>query len=267
MSYSVKLYTKLIKIHIKSAFQYKLSFLTELLGVVLGYIGNIIIYGIMFKSFHDLNGWSFWQIMFVYTYAMVAVNISNIFFSHFIQVDNEVISGEFDKYLIRPIGSFKYYLISKFNVSQFVSIFIGVAIFVKSAVQISFTYDFINVCKLIICLTGSVLINSACMVIVGAIAFWTKKSQEIYDSILWPAQYLTFLPLSIFPKVIRWSFTYIIPLAFLSFYTASMFLEMENGNVNIKAYGMSTLFVGVIFFLISYFIWEVGVKKYEGSGN
>ena len=101
----------------------------------------------------------------------------------------------------------------------------------------------------------------------GTGAFWTKKSQEIYDSVLWPAQYLTFLPLSIFPKVIRWSFTYIIPLAFLSFYPASMFMKMENGNVNIKVYGMSTLLVGVVFFLISYFIWEVGIKKYEGSGN
>lgn len=79
MFYTIRLYKKLIKNHIKSAMQYKLSFLTELLGVVLGYVGNIIIYSIMFKNFTDLNGWSFWQIMFVYTYAMVAVNISNVF--------------------------------------------------------------------------------------------------------------------------------------------------------------------------------------------
>lgn len=267
MFYTIRLYKKLVKNHIKSAMQYKLSFLTELLGVVLGYVGNIIIYSIMFKNFTDLNGWSFWQIMFVYTYAMVAVNISNVFFSHFIQVDNEVISGEFDKYLIRPIGDFKYYLMSKFNVSQFVSVFLAIAMFIKSSFAVGFNYDAWSLVKLIICMIGSILINSACMVIVGAIAFWTKKSQEVYDSILWPAQYLTFLPLSIFPKVISWSFTYIIPLAFLSFYPAAMFMDMKSEGVSIKVYGLATFFVGLLFFFVSYCIWKIGIKKYEGSGN
>lgn len=267
MFYTFKLYAKLIKIHTKSAMQYKLSFLTELLGVILGYIGNIIIYGIMFRSFNNLNGWTFWQIMFVYTYAMLAVNISNVFFSHFIQIDVDVISGEFDKYMIRPLGDFQYYLMSKFNVSQFVSIFIALAIFIKSAIEVKFKLNACILCLLVVCLIGSILINSACMVIVGAIAFWTKKSQEIYDSILWPAQYLTFLPLSIFPKVIRWSFTYIVPLAFLSFYPASMFMGMEDGEMHINLYGMLTFLVGVIVFFISYIVWKIGIRKYEGSGN
>lgn len=263
----MRLYLELIKVHIKSAIQYKLSFFTEVLGVLLGYIGNMVIYYIMFRNFNELNGWTFWETMFVYTYAMVCMNTSNVFFSHFCLVDSEIINGSFDKYLLRPIGNFKYYFMSKINVSQFSTLPVSIVLFVMVSMKANIEINVFNIFIMVVSMLGSVLVNSGCLVLVGAVAFWTKKSQELYDSILWPAQYLTFLPLTIFPAIIKVSFTYILPLAFISYYPASIFLKRNSGAGIVSYYGYLTCLVGAVFFLITYWIWTRGIKHYEGSGS
>ena len=76
----MKLYLEMIKVEIKASMQYKFSLMTELIGTLVGYVGNIIIYYIMFKSFKNLNGWAFHEMMFVYTFAGVAINLATVFF-------------------------------------------------------------------------------------------------------------------------------------------------------------------------------------------
>lgn len=263
----MKLYLEMIKVEIKTSLQYKFSLITELIGTLVGYVGNIVIYYIMFKSFKNLNGWGFHEMMFVYTFAGVAINLATVFFGHFINTDRDIISGNFDSYLIRPMDTFKYYLISKFNIVQAISLVFSIVLFIYFVCRNSIQWSFFEVQFLIVCIIGATLINAGTLVLVGAAAFWTKKSAELYDSILWPAQYLSYLPIDIFPWILKSIFTYVLPLAFVSFYPATVFLDLNASYEKYKMYGYLTVFVGIIFYLLCVKLWKFGVKKYESVGN
>lgn len=263
----MKLYLEMIKVEIKTSLQYKFSLMTELIGTLVGYVGNIIIYYIMFKNFKNLNGWNFHEMMFVYTFAGVAINLATVFFGHFINTDRDIINGNFDNYLLRPLDTFKYYLISKFNVVQVISLVFSTALFIYIVCNNPIQLTIFEVQFLIVCIIGAALINAGTFVLVGAAAFWTKKSAELYDSILWPAQYLSYLPIDIFPQLLRIVFTFVLPLAFVSFYPATLFLDLNASYEKYKIYGYLTAVVGIIFYFLCVKLWKYGIKKYESSGN
>lgn len=260
----MKLYLNLIKVEIKKSLQYKLSLFTELIGTLVGYVGNIIIYYIMFMEFDTLNGWSFTQTMFVYTFASLVINLSTVFFGHFISIDSEIVNGGFDKYMIRPISAFRYYALSHFNFIQCISLLFSALFFIYFYNANHVVWSAANLFLLFICGLGAVLINSALSIMIGGIGFWTKKSQELYDSILWPAQYLSYLPIHIFPTLIRSLFTFVIPLAFLSYYPSTMFIG-KNQEHSIAGY--LTPLIGIVCFFIAFKFWNFSLKKYESSGN
>lgn len=263
----MKLYFEMVKVEIKTSLQYKFSLITEFIGTLVGYVGNIIIYYIMFKSFNDLNGWNFHEMMFVYTFAGVAINLATVFFGHFINIDQDIISGKFDGYLLRPIEPFKYYLISKFNVVQAILLVFSIVIFIYIVCNNPIEWTFFKVLFLLVCIIGAFFINAGTLVLVGAIAFWTKKSAELYDSILWPAQYLSYLPIDIFPQLLRIIFTFVLPLAFVSFYPATLFLDLNESYEKYKLYGYVTFIVGLVFYYLCVKLWRYGTRKYESSGN
>lgn len=263
----MRLYLEMIKVEIKTSLQYKFSLITDLIGALVGYVGNIIIYYIMFSNFKSLDGWSFHEMMFVYTFAGLVINLATLFFGHFISIDKEIISGSFDNYLLRPISPFRYYLISRFNVVHGVSIIVSLVLFVYMACSNSIIWTAQNLFLLLMCIIGAFLINAGTFILVSSIAFWTKKSAELYDSILWPAQYLSYLPLNIFPHILRAIFTFILPLAFVSFYPSILFLNLNSSYEKYKIYGYLTVVVGIVFYGLCVMLWKYGTKKYESSGN
>ena len=70
-------------------------------------------------------------------------------------------------------------------------------------------------------------------------------------------------PASIYNKVFRIVFTFIIPIAFIAYYPSLIFLRPD--NVPILTY-LSPV-IGIIFFYISYKIWMKGARSYSGTGS
>lgn len=258
------LYWQLTVLQFKSALQYRASFLTQIIGIIVGYGGNIIIYWMMFNSFNDMNGWTFKQTLFVYSFAGLAINISALLFNHYLNIDNDIVSGGFDKYLIRPISPWRYYFISHFDINQFGALVFSLIVFVLAVVINDISFQFLSVLFLLIGLSGAILINASFLVMIGNIAFWTKKSSSLYGTVLWPAQFLTYLPLPIFPVFIQILFTFILPLGFISYYPTRYFFVMDwhSGLLSLL-----TFIIGLVTFSIVRVIWGIGIKRYESSGN
>jgi ABC-2 type transport system permease protein len=70
-------------------------------------------------------------------------------------------------------------------------------------------------------------------------------------------------PVSIFNGVIRFVFTFIIPIAFMAYYPSLAFL---NDKVPIFLTYFTPIY-GIIFFMQSYKFWMRGATKYSGTGS
>lgn len=260
-------YIYMIKIDIKRNLQYKVSLFTELIGTLIGYLGNLFIYYIMFYNFDSLNGWKFKEMLFIYSFAGISISLSSLLFKHFTLLDNEIIKGTFDYFLVRPISPFVNYLMTQFDFVQFLSFIVSSIVFVYASMINGIDWSLNKVVVLFFCMVGAFLVSSGTYILIGTIAFWTKKSSELYDCLLWPLQYLSYLPINIFPTVIQSIFTFVIPLGFVSFYPSTMFLKLDEVYWGSQKLGECTLIVGILYFIVCKYWWNFSLKQYEGAGS
>ncbi|MDD4296883.1 MAG: DUF2461 family protein [Ruminiclostridium sp.] len=73
-------------------------------------------------------------------------------------------------------------------------------------------------------------------------------------------------PLSIFPSFIRVILTYILPWAIINYYPSMIILHKVQTTEEFVL-GILSPVIGILFFLLSLFIFNCGLRRYSGSGS
>lgn len=74
-------------------------------------------------------------------------------------------------------------------------------------------------------------------------------------------------PLSIYPRAVQWAFSFILPFAFISFIPAQLVLRKDTTPVVAPELGYLTPLVGLATFLVAYFLWRMGLRRYASTGS
>ena len=116
--------------------------------------------------------------------------------------------------------------------------------------------------KLIVFLITASLIMIAMQNAAAATCFWIQNSFYILDFAFKFKDYAKY-PVTIFSRVFRFVFTFIMPIAFIAYYPSLVILRPDETPI------LSWLspFIGCIFFWLSYKFWMFGAKKYNGTGS
>ena len=100
----MKIYLKTIKMHLKSALEYKKSFiLTTIATFLLTFLITISIY-LLFEKFGNIEGWSFYDVAIIFGIIMFAFASVEMFARGFDHFHNAVREGDFDRLLLKPAG-------------------------------------------------------------------------------------------------------------------------------------------------------------------
>ena len=231
--------------------------------------GFYVLKVIMDKS-SSLNGWSFGQIAVLYGLSMFSHAFQDMFFIQTREIEYSILTGEFDRMLLRPMGVFFQFCTGSANLCGIYDLVPGMIIFFYGCHLVDFQWTVLNVIRILIITAGGTLISAAVFTATGAIAFWTKKSSALVEFNLSIIEKTTSYPLTIYPKWFARFFTFVIPLGFISFYPVCGLLDIESEvefPLPIELPAVS-LFVGVVSFLIGKKIFEYGLKsRYESSGS
>jgi ABC-2 type transport system permease protein len=109
---------------------------------------------------------------------------------------------------------------------------------------------------------GAVLTILSINILFSTATFWVVRSRMLSE-ILWPLMKFIDYPLDIYNPIIVFILTFIIPLGFINYYPAQLFLG--KGVWMFAAY--LTPLVGVTMFIISYSLWKYGIKNYTSTGS
>ena len=109
---------------------------------------------------------------------------------------------------------------------------------------------------------GGALVYAGIFIALASIGFWSDARTSIMPTIYNIGNYGRY-PVDIYNNVIRYVLTWILPFAFVGVYPAAYFL----GRSEWYGYAFLTPVMGIVFFVISIFLWNTGVKKYRGAGN
>lgn len=114
-----RLYGLLVGQYIKSRMQYRFDFFISTFSIILANVSGFIALKILMNNLEILAGWKFEEMVFIYSFSLLAQAPLQICFDHIWQLRSHVNQGTFIKYYFKPINSLFYYMSEMIDLKGF----------------------------------------------------------------------------------------------------------------------------------------------------
>ena len=261
------LYRRLIGAHVRAQMQYRASFLlmTLVSFVVTG--SDLLAILVLFNYFGELAGWRAGEVALLYGLAMVAHGLSEMIAAGFDVFPRTIQQGEFDRVLLRPVGIFVQVLAADFQLRRLGRVAQGGLALALAIAWTSIAWTPLKVLYLLTALVSGVVMFSALLVLGAVLCFWTVQSIEIVNTVTYGGTEMASYPLPIYHELLQRFFTFIVPLAFVSYFPALYLLDRpEVQDLPGWLPGMTPVAAAVLA-LIAWLAWRGGVRHYQSTGS
>jgi ABC-2 type transport system permease protein len=267
--HTLSIYRRLIGVQIRSQMMYRVSFMTEGMGVALMTLLEYASLALVFSRFDNLGGWSLGQVAFLYGLAELSFGIMDLVFSGFDPdyFGQQVRRGTFDQLLLRPLNITLQVLGSEFVLRRFGKIVIGFLIFL-SALQLNpVVWSPPKAILTILVIFSQVCFFGGLFVVGATITFWTVESIEVINIFTYGGSYMISHPMHIFPDALRRFFTFVIPAAFLNYYPALYILEISDPFGLPAWLAFLAPVAGISLLVAAMAFWRFGINHYQSTGS
>lgn len=266
--YYFKLYGSFIKVYLKTRMEYRFSFFSDLFAQILTFSVMYLNLWILMTKFHDIQGWNYYEVMFLYNLNIFTYGISGLFIWEpmLFGIQEMVQQGTFDSIITKPINPLLHMIFRQFEHTFLGHIILGFIVFVICMGKLSIVWTFANIIWFILVLLGAVLIHCAIMIIGGSVSFWIIKSTAVVNTAIYGLRNFISYPVSVYNKWVQVILTFIVPYAFVNYYPAQLFLNKPGETLFHPLLKYGTPIVGVLLLIISILIWNIGINKYQSTG-
>lgn len=258
----IRLYFIIEAQYIKARMQYRADFMISSVGMFFSSLASLGVFVVLFNTVPNLAGWSLMEMVFIYSFYMVAISPMQILFDHTWQLRFHVQQGTFLKYYFRPLNMMFYYMSEMFDLKGLTQLVAGIALLVYASVKLQLGWNLAKVGLLLISLFSAGLVLIAITLMAGCVAFWVIDSYPVLG-LAWKLREFSPYPMNIFDGVFRFAFTYVLPIGFIAFYPAQLFLHPEQASPLVYF----SPFIGIGLFILAYRVWLLGVNSYSGTGS
>ena len=257
-----RLYVLIEAQYIKARMQYRADFIISSVGMIFANLASLAVFWVLFQTIPELAGWSYYEILFIYGFYLLAVSPAQIFFDHIWQLRTHVQEGTFIKYYFRPMNMLFYYLSEMFDLKGLSQVLVGVILLVYTSIKLGVNWTAGRLVLMLLTLASGSLVIASLLIIAACSAFWIVNSFPVL-SLAFRVREFSQYPMTIFNGIFRFIFTYIIPIGFVAFYPSQLLLRPDSTHWVLY---LSPL-VGLGLFALAYAIWQAGVNSYTGTGS
>lgn len=261
-----RLYLNMVSASIRAQMQYRYAFVMNIVGWMMSYTGTAVTMWVMLYRFQALNGWNFWELIFLFALAVLSWSVSILFFFHFRTLDTYIVNGTFDRFLVRPLHPFFHFMTIKFDIGAFGQLLFSVIAVALALAHLQLHWHVLGWLTFFGALLGGALIQGGIVILISALAFWTTRSERFYWTVMFPAKNLINYPLSIYPRLVQWFLAFVLPFAFVNYFPA-LFLLGKADPAYPRFLGLLSPAVGVLFFWLCYRVWMLGIDRYKSTGS
>ncbi|HHV98952.1 MAG TPA: ABC transporter permease [Clostridiaceae bacterium] len=262
---SVALYY--FKLSLQKQFEYPAMIISCVFMIPMMYGTGILLLYFMVHNFQPLGGWSFPQLAFLFGIGYLSHGLMMVFSVQNWWIESYVLRGEFDRMLLRPLSVFFQFTVTYINFIGLVDVLVGLTIFLYSCKLINFVWSLHNIITIAFVIIGGVLIRSSIFTIFCSVAFWTKRSESLFLLLNDMLERTTQYPMTIYPYFVQFMLTFIVPIAFISFYPACEILGKDGRIVFPLEMSVYTPIIGIVMFILANMFFNLGLKKYESAGS
>ncbi|MCI6276771.1 MAG: ABC-2 family transporter protein [Clostridium sp.] len=260
----MKLYMKYLLIHLKSAMEYKTSFILTALGQGITTLTSFLAMYFLFQRFGGIKGYSFEEVLLCFSTIFIAFAIAECFGRGFDNFSSIISNGDFDRIMVRPRNEILQVMGTKIELTRVGRLLQGMAILFYALYRTTVDWTFMKISALILMILGGVALFFGIFMIGAALSFFTIEGLEIINIFTDGGREIAQYPIDIYKKSVLKFFTFVVPLAFVNYYPFIYIIDKVPQDKIL--YALSPL-VAIAFLIPSYLIWTVGVAHYKSTGS
>lgn len=257
------IYGKYLRMHLLSGMEYKgwwLMLFQVLIVVVTDPISTVL----LFSRFGSVGDWSMERIILIYALAITAFGLAEILCRGFDIFPWQMLrSGEFDRVLLRPCSLFTQVAASRFHIHRLVRPITGIVAILWALSKLGVPLTPRVGLILVMALAGGFMMYCGVFLLTSGIAFFTVKGLDWIYLLTNAGYQVTRLPEPYMPRVLKGTFTFLLPVLAVSFYPAAAVC----GWGYPVWLGYMALPAGLAFFGFSLLVWGFGVRHYKSTGS
>ncbi|MGE5261961.1 MAG: ABC transporter permease [Acidobacteriota bacterium] len=262
MARYVRLYGYFLLQRFKILMEYRVNFLIGASSTIILQIAGLLTIWVVMSQIPSLNGWTLNEVLLVYGLLTLSKSINHMFADNLWTIGMSYVrTGEFDRFLVRPIDPLFHLLADRFCHDGIGNFLIGAALVAVSSAALGIAWTPLNLLYLIVAVLSGGAIFIALNLITATSAFWIVESIPVTQIIFNTNEFAKY-PLNIYHRAIGILLTWLIPYGFASFYPASYLLGKDIG-----ALAWMGPVVATVLLVLGYRVWLFGLRHYSSTGS
>jgi ABC-2 type transport system permease protein len=242
------------KANLQSAMEYRISFITQILGMILNNGFYFIFWIIFFERFDNVRGWALNDMFLVFGITSSGFGLAAILFGNTFSLSEVITGGRLDYYLSMPKPVLVHTIASRSITSGIGDFFYGIISYILSGY---FSTDSLAIFITCVLLAGATL--TSFLIIAHSLTFWLGNASALASLLMNAMLTFALYPISLFDGPAKFILFTIIPAALMGSVPASIIRNLTWNALGGLLLGVATLL------LASIFIFHLGLKRYESG--
>lgn len=249
-----------LRLGILGELEYRANFFIQifesLLGLMVGLGGLVVV----FNHTESLGGWLPNHLLSLVGIHILIGGLIHTFISPSMQRFMEhVRRGTLDFVLTKPADAQLLVSVQRVEVWKFVDIGLGLTVLAVALARLGATVGLAETLSFIVAILCGGAIVYSFYLILATFAFWFVRTENllvIFDAMYQAGRW----PVSLYPSWLRFSLTFIVPVAFAVTVPAEGLIGRLSGQALVGAIGVAALLL-----VIARLFWRFGIRFYSGA--
>ncbi len=251
-----KLAALYIRFNLSAALEYRASFLSAAVGMFVSDATFIFFWWALFQQADGpIGGYDFRDMMFIWATAASGFGLMNILFGNLPRINDMVMTGALDTYLLQPRNVLLNLLMSRTDFTAWGDFLYGIAVMILSHQSFSGWMGY-----LLGVFSGGIVMASEIVILQSTVFFLGNSSFLSGMSLNLSINFCTY-PEGIFPRALRFLLYWLIPAQFI----VHVPLRIARG-IGVAYWLPAQIGATLCFVALALWVFERGLRKYE-SGN
>jgi ABC-2 type transport system permease protein len=251
-----------LKVAAMNDLQYRANMVIQIIQALVALATGLVSLVLIFQYTDSLHGWSEWQLLALMgVYTIMGAVVAAIIQPNMQQLMDDIQQGNFDYVLTKPEDAQLLASVRQIQIWQGVDLITGLIILIVALINIGSSIGPIQTLAfVIVVVTGAVLIYCFWLILT-TIAFWVVRMDQIVD--LFEGAFAAGrYPVGIYPFWLKYSLTFLIPVAF----AVTIPAEALTGRLGLSEF-FGALGLLVLFVSASRTLWRIGLRRYSGASS
>lgn len=264
----VSLYGRYLGVSMRAQMEYRVSFALTSLGQLLNSVVEVIGIWALFDRFGSLSTWTLPQVLLFYATVHLAFSFSDAFARGFDVFGSRMVrTGAFDRILLRPRSTVLQLAGYELAIHRVGRLLQGLVVLGVAVSMLDVHWGVGEVALLLFAIFGGFCLFFGIIVLQATLSFWTTETLEIINTLTYGGVEAAQYPMAIYQKYLRRFFTGIVPLTCVSYFPVVRVLGIEDPLGSPVWFQMLSPTAGIVFLLVCFRIWRIGVRHYTSTGS